>query len=190
MLYISDGTGWVVDSDASQVIAGAVVAGAVRATVVVANVANIGETVLIDSTGERITNGKLTVTNPGSVVIIDGTSDMFRIAASGTTSVAFPGAPATASASVSLTGLGSAYTVAPACSFMVCSSSGSYLNARIAGVYVAPSGAGAVTFQTYGMVALSAATGYPIVSVVAQSCTVNPGTTALLYYAVFAQVSI
>ncbi len=53
---------------------------------VIANVANIGGTVQIDSTGERITGGKLTVTNPSGTVIIDGTSAMFRIAASGTIS--------------------------------------------------------------------------------------------------------
>ena len=40
--------------------------------------------VVIDSSGVTITNGALTVTNPGSTVIIDGTSNMFKIVASGT----------------------------------------------------------------------------------------------------------
>ena len=44
--------------------------------------------VVIDATGVTITNGALTVINPGSTVIIDGTSDMFRIVASGTITVA------------------------------------------------------------------------------------------------------
>lgn len=48
------------------------------------SLANEPSEVLIDKTGIAVTNGKITVTNPGSTVIIDGTSDMFRIAASGT----------------------------------------------------------------------------------------------------------
>lgn len=43
--------------------------------------------VLINSSGVAITNGKLTVSNPAATVIIDGTSNMFKIAASGTISV-------------------------------------------------------------------------------------------------------
>ena len=46
-----------------------------------------GGNVKIDSTGVTITNGKLTVSNAGAVVIIDGTSNMFKIAASGTLNV-------------------------------------------------------------------------------------------------------
>lgn len=40
--------------------------------------------VIIDRGGITVTNGAITVTNPGGTVIIDGTSDMFRIAATGT----------------------------------------------------------------------------------------------------------
>jgi hypothetical protein len=40
--------------------------------------------VVIDSTGVYVYNGKLTVTNGASTVIIDGTHDMFKIVASGT----------------------------------------------------------------------------------------------------------
>jgi hypothetical protein len=43
--------------------------------------------VTIDSTGVAITNGELTVTNAGSTVIIDGTSDIFKIVATGTITV-------------------------------------------------------------------------------------------------------
>lgn len=42
--------------------------------------------VLINGSGVAITNGKITVTNAGATVIIDGTSNMFKIAATGTTS--------------------------------------------------------------------------------------------------------
>jgi hypothetical protein len=41
-------------------------------------------TVAMGAAGLFITNGAISVTNPGSTVIIDGTSDMFRIAATGT----------------------------------------------------------------------------------------------------------
>lgn len=60
--------------------------------------------VVIDSSGVTITNGKLTVTNPSSTVIIDGTSNMFKIAASGTLSIAVP-AVSGAATSVVLAGL-------------------------------------------------------------------------------------
>jgi len=46
--------------------------------------ANVPATVVIDDTGLAITDGKLTVTNAGSVVIIDGTSNIFKIVATGT----------------------------------------------------------------------------------------------------------
>lgn len=42
--------------------------------------------VLIDSSGIAVTNGKITVTNAGATVIIDGTSNMFKISATGTLS--------------------------------------------------------------------------------------------------------
>lgn len=60
--------------------------------------------VVIDDTGIAVSNGKITVSNGSSVVIIDGSSNMFKIVASGTltrsqaalssgvSSVSFPGA--------------------------------------------------------------------------------------------------
>jgi hypothetical protein len=76
-------------------------------------VANVGGTVTIDSTGVAITGGALTVKNPSGTTIIDGTSDMFKIAATGTLSVAWPGSPGFASASATLTALGSGFTTPP-----------------------------------------------------------------------------
>lgn len=52
------------------------------------DVRNLTGEVAIDSTGVTITNGKLTVSNPGATVIIDGTSNMFKILATGTMSIA------------------------------------------------------------------------------------------------------
>jgi hypothetical protein len=48
--------------------------------------------VVMDYNGITIINGKLTLTSAGSTIIIDGTSDMFKIAATGTTAVAGPAA--------------------------------------------------------------------------------------------------
>jgi hypothetical protein len=66
--------------------------------------------VTIDTSGLAITNGALTVTNAGAVVIIDGTSDMFKIAASGSlssTCAALSGANySTSVATATLSGLG------------------------------------------------------------------------------------
>ena len=103
------------DSIAARVITGdkmvahTLTADEIDAGYVAANVANIGGTVQIDSTGERITGGKLTVTNGSSVVIIDGTSDVFKIVATGTlTTPAFtqtPGALSQATSGGIATGL-------------------------------------------------------------------------------------
>jgi hypothetical protein len=69
--------------------------------------------VLIDKNGIAITNGKISVTNAGSTVIIDGTSDMFKIAATGTQSLNVGASSGETAVSVTLTGLGT-YTTCPA----------------------------------------------------------------------------
>lgn len=65
---------------------------------------NTPATTVINENGVTITNGALTVTNAGSTVIIDGTSNMFKIAATGTLSRAVA-ASTNSSTSVTLTGL-------------------------------------------------------------------------------------
>jgi hypothetical protein len=66
--------------------------------------------VVMDSSGITVNNGALTVTNGSSIVIIDGTSDMFKIAASGSlssTCAALSGANySTSVATATLSGLG------------------------------------------------------------------------------------
>lgn len=47
---------------------------------------NGAATTVIDDAGVTVTNGAMTVTNAGATVIIDGTSNLFKIAATGTTS--------------------------------------------------------------------------------------------------------
>lgn len=55
-----------------------------------ADVSHAGGYVAIDSTGITVTNGAITVSNAGATVIIDGSSDMFKIGAQGTGSVSVP----------------------------------------------------------------------------------------------------
>lgn len=75
--------------------------------------------VALGGAGMSITDGALSVSNGSSVVIIDGSSNMFKIAASGTQSLAFPaGVNTSAFASVTLTALGNGYTIPPAVLWM------------------------------------------------------------------------
>jgi hypothetical protein len=62
--------------------------------------------VAMGAAGLFITDGALTVANPGSTVIIDGTSNMFKIAATGTISATWPGAHSAAGGAATLTALG------------------------------------------------------------------------------------
>jgi hypothetical protein len=62
--------------------------------------------VAMGGAGLFITDGALTVANPVGTVVIDGSSNMFKIAASGTLSAVWPRPHSTASGSVTLTALG------------------------------------------------------------------------------------
>lgn len=72
-------------------------------------------TVRIDADGVTITDGALTVENTGGTVIIDGSSNMFKIQASGSTSLTVPasvgGAFREDLTTVTLTGLGAHSTI-------------------------------------------------------------------------------
>ena len=71
---------------------------------------NTSGEVVIDATGVTITNGALTVTNPGSTVIIDGTSNMFKIVATGTqTATMTP--PGIVTSGTAITALGTLSTI-------------------------------------------------------------------------------
>jgi hypothetical protein len=61
--------------------------------------------VAMGAAGLFITDGALTVTNPGSTVIIDGTSNMFKIVATGTLTCAWPNSSASVTGQVQLTDL-------------------------------------------------------------------------------------
>lgn len=73
---------------ASEIAAGAITADRLEVFTSAGEIRNSTSEVVIDSAGVAVTNGAISVTNAGSTVIIDGTSDMFKIAATGTFSMA------------------------------------------------------------------------------------------------------
>lgn len=75
------------------------------------SVLNEATNVTIDETGIDVTGGAITVTNPGATVIIDGTSNMFKIAATGTSSITGPTAGSATSNNVTVN---TGFTYAPA----------------------------------------------------------------------------
>lgn len=100
-LYQTDGNEWEpVGADvvtADTIMAGILEAGGITADHMAANTLHVFDNVpgtaaegavTIDSDGVEITDGKLTVRNPNGNVIIDGTSNMFKIHATGTVSIA------------------------------------------------------------------------------------------------------
>ncbi len=78
----------------------------------------------------------LQVVGPGGqTTIIDGTSDMFKIIATGTATVAVPNVSGTNDTVVVLTALGSAFTTPPMAAFSMTDDVGSSLNQRGPGFY-------------------------------------------------------
>ena len=67
--------------------------------------------VVINASGITITNGAITVTNPSATVVIDGTSNMFKIQATGT--LTLPSGGGVLNTSVTLSSLGT-FTEVPA----------------------------------------------------------------------------
>jgi hypothetical protein len=80
---------------------------ATATTVLTQVVENSTAEVIIDSTGLTIIDGSITVQNPGGTVIIDGTSDMFRIIATGTISLVGPNVSVVSSEVLLALGMGS-----------------------------------------------------------------------------------
>lgn len=65
--------------------------------------------------GIAVTNGKITVINPGSIVILDGTSDMFKIAATGTMNLTGPdGSGSAGGNAIIATNIATGLTIIPA----------------------------------------------------------------------------
>ena len=93
----------------TQISDGAISTPKLAANAVIANVANIDDTVVIDSTGIAVTSGSITVTNDAGTVVIDGTSNMFKIDATGTMTQVGTGDTTT-----TLTALGTGHALFPA----------------------------------------------------------------------------
>jgi hypothetical protein len=99
-----------------SIAAGAIMTEQLHASAVIALVTNAGATVVVDAAGIVVTGGAITVNNstpgdPNNITIIDGTSDMFRIAATGTIAKNVAANSVEAATTVSLPGLGSFPTV-------------------------------------------------------------------------------
>lgn len=98
---------------AAKIAAGAITTSELNSSAVIQNVTNSGATVTINSSGITVTDGAISVENGSGTVIIDGSSNMFKIVASGTMSVT-QGANTTGSAQVSITGAGLPTWTSPA----------------------------------------------------------------------------
>lgn len=154
---------------------------------------------IFDSAGvERVTLGsigggdyglKVTAAD-GVTVVVDGTSEMFRIAASGTLTRAFAAAPS-ASTSTATIGAITGLTVSPAMLWEVTDDNSGFAQLRFPGLKPTfNSPAGTLAWLAGCYVSLSASPGSPVVGLVAQSVTANPGTTAAAKYYVLIQAGI
>jgi hypothetical protein len=125
--------------------------------------------VAMGAAGLFITDGAITVTNGSSTVVIDGTSDMFKIQATGTQQVAFPSGTWTSADTVTtLTGLGSGYTLVPAVHW----NSGQYTSYRVADrMFVVAGGDGRIAMQIWSFARI--VTGYVTMTLVAANETTD-----------------
>jgi hypothetical protein len=133
--------------------------------------------------------GLKVVGSDGSTVLVDGTSDMFRISATGTQSVAFPAAGNVNFTNVNLSALGTGYTTPPACLWSMTYDNSAITNGRAANPQQAINiSTGVVKWQAFGFISI--VTGSPQVELDAASYTTNPATTAACRYWVLAQTAI
>jgi len=146
-------------------------------------------TVAMGAAGLFITDGAITVTNPGATVIIDGTSNMFKIAATGTLTQAFGAVGTRPGNSVQLTALGNGFTVLPTFLANITNQNSSAANPRFLGRDVEFAlASGHVEYYSDVYVYLSS--GYVLVSIRAASVLSNPGTTAGCRYYVVVEAGI
>jgi hypothetical protein len=134
------------------------------------------------------TYGLKVVSSDGSTVIIDGTSNMFKIAATGTLTRAFPAVGTNAFSSVTVS---SGYSAMPAMLFSTALNDASLLNTRA--VDFAPVIAlatGVTQYYARAFANLASVPGGVTVTLEAASATVNPGTTAATRYYILIEVGI
>ncbi len=141
---------------------------------------NAGGDAIITNEGITVTNGAITVRNAGSVVVIDGTSNMFKIAASGTLSVAWPGSsPGANEAVVTLAGVAVA-SAPPAVVGLV----SAYAGGQRAPIFMSFTAAGALMQGAFWWVKLVAGSTTDCeIHLYAQACTVtSTGSAGVRYY--------
>jgi hypothetical protein len=148
-------------------------------------------TVAMGSAGLFITGGAINASNAGSTVIIDGTSDMFKIAATGTQSGAFPNATYTVSDyDTTLTALGNGYSVTPAAlwsQYFATAPDSSSL--RSGSLLVANDGTGHIAYMAIDSVMLSS--GYVVMRLRVACVAANKyGNTAYVRYYVLVEVGV
>lgn len=158
-----------------------IVVDSVKDEVPVDRVVNAKATVVIDSTGIAVLNGKITVTNPGGTVIIDGTSNIFKIAANGSQSCTIPDTLYGTSATTTLSGL--TYSAVPLVVFHHSLTGSAMLGNIGSNVSSWTGGSGGVTdlIRAWGEVS-GFGSGHPTLKIYAQRNT-NTGTlTRYQYY--------
>jgi hypothetical protein len=132
--------------------------------------------------------GLRVVSSDGTTVIIDGSSNMFKIIATGTLTRAFVAATGSATASTTLTALGAGYSVPPACLWSVAYDN-SGANLRTSGeVIVTTAGVGSINWRALGYLSLSA--GQVVANLQTDSTLINPGTTAAARFYVLQEAGI
>jgi hypothetical protein len=145
--------------------------------------------IVLDGTGIHVTGGKIEVRNPGSTVIIDGTSNMFKIGASGTFTVAFPTAGNTNTNGASVPALGSGFTVPP---MMLAATTydvtGVSTNEPRFGHLAQAWNGGSLAWQAGSYAYLSA--GVPVARLMAHSATLPSGFTAGMRYYYLVETAI
>lgn len=103
----------------------------IRVTRMADGVKNSTAEVLIDAAGITVTNGAITVTNAGATVIIDGTSDMFRIAATGTFTVTGSNSPSGKTSTTGSATVSTGFTYIPMVLFAYEDGSSAYTMPRV-----------------------------------------------------------
>jgi len=150
-------------------------------------VTNSGADVVINSSGLTVTNGAITVTNGSSVVVIDGTSNMFKISATGTQSVAAAANTIAALRTTTLTGLGTLSTTPAHTSFLAIgnlATSAQFLGALMTGVFW--------SFSATASGGANAAAGLTVSGQLAASYTTLNGSNQCvvnMYYSTFGALS-
>jgi hypothetical protein len=141
---------------------------------------------IIGPAGVTILNGALVVENAGATVIIDGTSNMFKIQASGNMASSFPAAGGAHTVNTTISGSGSSVRQTL---FMTGYDDSSTANLRgLDGVEAVISGSGTISFRAYTYVKI--ASGDNQLNLVAESSISNPGTTAMARYYLLTEAGI